>query len=109
MGSGLLVECKNCDYNDEFLYGIGMMYVSLDNVLDTDTNEEHQKIKELLVENSLENKPNLFENPFFEQRIYECKKCHKRTAKLYVKIIYGEDQVYETTFTCSKCKKTSTI
>jgi len=103
MGRAFGVLCLNCDYSKESLLGVGGLYFSLENVI---SNLHHTKRKAI---NDILNNHDVVEVPFgvnpeYSAKIYRCSKCEGLSSRFYVKIEYDDNQIYETTFKCTKCR-----
>ena len=97
MGSGIIVHCESCNYEKEFYLGVGMMYSSLENVIDCVDHLRRAEVLEMLQNHKVEKSD-------YEHKLYGCKNCAGLYAKFYVKIDYDDGKVYETDFKCGKCK-----
>ena len=96
MGSGTGIECMNCHYLFDARTGVGMMYSRLSNVLD-----QIHYTRRPIIESILNNHD--VQDTEYEHRVYRCSKCGRFGERFYIKIVYDQDQVYETQFKCSKC------
>jgi len=110
MGSEFVLRCKKCGYEKGFQLGIGMMYSSLEHIIDCVHARRRKLILGILKNKTIpQHKDHPFEtNPFYEHRVYRCKTCNKLYQRFYVKIDYednGVEKTYETRFSCSKCMK----
>jgi hypothetical protein len=97
MGSGIIVHCESCEYKKEFYLGLGMMYSSLENVIDCVDHWRRAEVLEILQNHKVEKRS-------YEHKLYGCMNCAGLYAKFYVKIDYNGGKVYETDFMCGKCK-----
>lgn len=97
MGSGIAVQCQSCDYDKEFYLGVGMMYSSLENVIDSVHYRERPEVLKILQNHKVEKCD-------YEHKLYACTKCAGLYERFYVKIDYDGGEVYETDFICGKCK-----
>ena len=97
MGSGIIVRCESCEYYKEFYLGLGMMYSSLENVIDCVDHWRRAEVLEILQNHKVEKRA-------YEHKLYGCTNCAGLYARFYVKIDYDGGKVFETDFICVKCK-----
>lgn len=97
MGSGIIVHCESCEYEREFYLGLGMMYSSLENVIDCLDHWRRAEVLEILQNHKVEKRE-------YEHKLYGCANCAGLYERFYVKIDYDSGKVYETDFKCGKCK-----
>lgn len=107
MGHGIIVECNHCRENGEapyivecFQLGIGMMYSSLENVIDLLHYTRRPKVLDILNNHAVADTD-------YSHELYHCPRCHRLYERFHVKIIYivdDEEKVYETSYACPKCK-----
>jgi DNA-directed RNA polymerase subunit RPC12/RpoP len=102
MGTGISIICQNCGYEKDFMLGIGMMYSSLEKVIDL--SPHRKKILDILQNHIVIKDEFRWDNPFYEHRLYRCSSCNQLHERFYVKIEYDDKKVYETKFKCPKCK-----
>ena len=86
------------------MLGIGMMYSSLENVIDLVHYARRKKILDILQNHEVNKHEGIWGNPFYEHRLYRCIDCNQLYGRFYVKIEYNDNKSYETKFKCSKCK-----
>ena len=99
MGHGNFVICKDCGYEREFMLGVGMMYGSLDKIIQLLDKKSFDEVCKVI-----ENNP----NPGYETDghcVYQCRQCFSVREKIHL-LIYDENKktVYQTSSKCSKCK-----
>ena len=97
MGSGIAIHCESCKYEKEFYLGVGMMYSSLENVIDCLDQWRRAEVLEILQKHKVEKCD-------YEHKLYGCSNCAGLYEKFYVKIDYDAGKGYETDFICGKCK-----
>jgi len=97
MGHGLCVECKNCDYGESFMLGVGMQYESLMNLISCLKGVTRNKVVDIL-ENH-----NVMDGEF-EHRLYACPNCNTLHERFYVHLDYDDGKVFEVAFRCGKCR-----
>ena len=99
MGHGNFVLCKSCEYEREFMLGVGMMYGSLQNILEFMDKRSSDEVSKILQENS--------DLHFETDRhcVYQCRNCFSIQEKLHL-LIYDKQEklIYRTQSKCSKCK-----
>ena len=98
MGYGILITCKNCDYSKEFELGIGENYSSLEVVQKQLHYTRRSKVKEILENHDVKGTD-------YAHELYHCPICHSLYEQFYIKIVYDNNQIYETGFGCSNCGK----
>ena len=86
------------------MLGIGMMYSSLENVIDLVHYARRKKILDILQNHKVIIGEYRWGNPFYEHRLYRCLSCNQLYERFYVKIKYDDHKLYETKFKCSKCQ-----
>lgn len=97
MGSGYILLCPICAYELEILLGVGMLYSSLENVVDQLHPSCRGTVRDILKNHSVRKTD-------FWMALYRCEKCNRLYNRLYARIEYDEGQVYETLYKCPKCK-----
>ena len=97
MGTGITVHCESCNYYREFYLGLGMMYPSLENVIDWVDQWRRTEVLEILQNHKVERRN-------YENKLYGCTNCAGLYERFYVKIDYDGGEVYETDFMCGRCK-----
>jgi hypothetical protein len=99
MGSEITVECTNCHSAKSFTLGVGFLYSSLRSVMNVIHYKRRPLISEILDNHDVHATD-------YEHRIYRCPKCNRLYERFYVKILYDQNDVYETIFRCGKCRIT---
>ena len=99
MGHGNYVICENCGYQREFMLGVGMMYGSLEKIIQFLDNKSFKEVSIILKKNP---------NPHYESDghcVYQCQQCFSVREKMHL-LIYDENKkiIYRTKSNCSKCK-----
>jgi hypothetical protein len=97
VGSGITVSCQSCDYDKSFYLGVGMMYSSLEKVIDCVDRWRRTLVLEILQNHKVERCE-------YEHKFYGCTNCADLYERFYVKIDYDGGEVYETEFKCGRCK-----
>ena len=98
MGHGILVSCENCQYSKEFELGVGMQYLSLENVQNQIHYTRRTKVKEILGNHDIKDTD-------YAHELYHCRSCHSLYERFHIKILYDNNQIYETAHACSMCGK----
>ena len=96
MGDGIILNCKKCGYQKDFIFGIGFMYGDLMDVIETIPKKHREEIYPIV--------KNYDVHPLFEQKVFKCNKCNGLYNKLWVKMDYDGNKTYETKYKCYKCK-----
>ena len=99
MGHGNFVICESCGYQREFMLGVGMMYGSLQNILEFMDKRSSDEVSKILSE---------YPDPHYETDghcVYQCRDCFSLQEKLHL-LIYDKEEklIYRTQSNCSKCK-----
>ncbi|MBW1766010.1 MAG: hypothetical protein JRJ65_03045 [Deltaproteobacteria bacterium] len=98
MGHGILVSCKKCDYSKEFKIGVREMYTSLEKVQKKLHYTRRTKVKEILDNHDIKDTD-------YAHELYHCSSCHSLYERFHIKIIYDDNQIYETAHSCTMCGK----
>ena len=98
MGSGYSVSCRSCGLDRHFTVGVGMNYSSLSEVLNLIHHSRRQKVLKILNDHEVHETD-------YEHRIFECPHCENLRSAFWAKIVYDNDQIYETEFMCRDCNK----
>ena len=99
MGAGYtVVSCSSCGFGNGYYIGVGKSYKTLQDAIDKIQPKRRSKVIELL------EKHTVLETDF-EHRIYLCERCGESRNSFWVKIVYDDDQVYETESRCNKCNQ----
>ena len=99
MGQGYLLRCSECRYEEEFVLGVGFMFV-----------QENERIKEAIQEGKLGKKfQNLaIEVPGFSvkhgRKIFVCEKCGELREEMYIAMYDGDKLLLEKGYRCSGCR-----
>lgn len=99
MGHSNFVSCKDCGYEREFILGVGMMYGSLDKIIQFLDKKSFDEASRVIENHS---------NPHYETDghcVYQCRQCFSVREKMHL-LIYDENKkiIYRTFSNCSKCK-----
>ena len=99
MGHGNFVTCEDCGYEREFMLGVGMMYGSLDKIIQFLDKKGFEEVSIILKDNP---------DPYYETDgycVYQCQQCFSVREKIYL-LIYDKNKkiIYRTSSICSKCK-----
>jgi hypothetical protein len=99
MGHGNFVTCEDCGYEREFMLGVGMMYGSLEKIIQFLDKKSLEEVSIILKDNP---------DPYYETDghcVYQCQQCFSVREKIYL-LIYDKNKkiIYRTSSICSKCK-----
>ena len=97
MGQGVITKCSTCHTQNEYLFGVGVMYSSLKNV----TSSLHWVNRRKIDEFSRNGKVVCEE---FEHRLYYCEKCMTPHSRFWIRLKREDGEVFETVFKCPKCR-----
>ncbi len=75
-----------------------MQYFSLENVQNQIHYTRRPKVKEILDNHEVKHTD-------YAHTLYYCRSCHSLYERFHIKILYDDDQIYETAHSCSKCGK----
>ena len=95
MGLYMSIHCTNCDYEQGFSVGIGMLYSSLEAIMEFGLVDDPTLIK--LVQNH-----ETYEEEYWHG-IFRCSKCDGLYSRFFVRFVYDNGKSYETQFACSEC------
>ena len=96
MGLGIEVNCGHCGYKKEFFLGVGMLYSSLENVIDLVKGKNKKEILEIMRNHDISSSD-------FYRVLYHCNGCGALSDELYVKLVYDEGKEYTTNYLCANC------
>ena len=99
MGHGNFVVCEDCGYEREFMLGVGMMYGTLDFIMQFLDKKNFEEVSNILKSNP---------EPHYETDghcVYQCRECFSIRERMHL-LIYDENKkiIYRTQSSCSKCK-----
>jgi len=97
MGTAYEIRCGKCGYKDLFRLGVGMMYFSLQNVLDNLHYTKRDEIRKLLDTYSIENE-------YYAHELFVCPKCNRLFERFFVQFNYDQNKTFKTEYRCTKCK-----
>ena len=97
MGFGYALRCSNCLHQLDLLLGVGRRYFSLENVVDQLHPTRRARVLDIL-------KNHKVGKTYYWMAIYQCEKCRRLYNRLYSRIEFDDDQVYETIYKCPKCR-----
>ena len=99
MGEMIQIFCKECKYREGFSLGVGMLYHTLENVLDEVPPSSRKEIKGIIRDHEVLEEEGC-------HTLFHCVKCNALYERFHVKIDYktdnGEKRTYETDHFCSK-------
>ena len=99
MGHGNSVICKDCNYEREFMLGVGMRYGTLSNIVEFMDKKSRDEVLKILQEDP---------DPNYETHghcVYQCRECFSIQEKLHLLIYNKEGKIiYRSQSKCSKCK-----
>ena len=101
MGFKLSISCKNCGFEKRFTVGTSDGDNSIEAAIDQLHHMRRPKVLKLLNEHKVHVTD-------FDHRIYRCGACGLLRNSFWIRIIYDDDQVYETGFLCGKCQRPMT-
>ena len=99
MGDGLFIRCKDCDHENEFMFGMGFLFSSFENVLELLPHRKYNFAKEILKNNK--NTKSQYDG----YEVYQCEKCASVQNTFLIKITDEKNHVLMSSITkCSRCK-----
>ncbi len=100
MGDGLLIRCKDCEHENEFMFGMGFLFSSFESVLELLPHRKYHFAKEIL-----KNYKNI-KTQYDGYDVYQCEKCASVQNTFLIEITDEKNHVLMSSITkCSKCKK----
>ena len=98
MGTGISTECRKCQNQETHLFGIGMIYSDLSNIISFFTPGVQKKVLELEGQHR-------FEEVDYSHDLFECIHCDTAHSRLSLEIKYSGSLVYKPQFKCYECKR----
>ena len=103
MGEGLFIKCKDCEFENEYMFGEGFLFSSFESVMELLPHRQYTRAKEILDINQ-----NTTQN-FDGYDVYQCDSCSSVQNTFLIEIKDKDNQVLFTSiYQCSKCKKNRT-
>ena len=103
MGEGLFIKCKDCKFENEYMFGYGFLFSSFESVMELLPHRQYKRAKEILAKNH-DTKQN-----FDGYDVYQCDSCSSVQNTFLIEIKDKDNQVLFTSiYQCSKCKKNRT-
>ena len=100
MGDGLFIRCKDCEHENEFMFGVGFLFSSFESVLELLPHRKYNFAK-----NILKNNKNI-KTQYDGYEVYQCEKCASVQNTFFLEISDENDQVLISSINkCSRCKK----
>ena len=100
MGSGFYFKCNKCDHDNEYLFGIGFLFSSLESVIDLLPGKKLQMAKDLY-ENNKE-----AEFTYDGYEVYQCEKCASVQNTFLVEARDKNKKIlFSSVNNCSRCKQ----
>jgi len=97
MGIGITVECSQCGAEQSFDLGVGMAYGSLEHVITCVPKRYRPDVLEVLRSHQLVESD-------YSHELYHCPRCHSLHERFHVRLRYDGDKVFETEYSCRKCR-----
>ena len=97
MGERFEINCSDCDYHKEVYFGVGKLYSSLQAILAIVHYRRRREIQRIIGNYEVRSSE-------YRHAAFGCSKCRTIYARLYIRILYGKNGVYETTFKCRRCR-----
>ena len=97
MGDILILNCLDCGYTADLYEGHGMMFTSLIDVISLVPETRRDDVLNLLTRDDVSKIE-------YGYRIFICPECDLQGSRFDYQIEYGEDQVYQPYFLCSRCR-----
>ena len=98
MGAEMCVACRECGYMDCYTTGVGMMYGNPESVVDLVHWRRRDRVRQIIRNHRVVDNE-------YEHRVYRCAKCDRLCGRFYIRLVYDEGEVYETKFSCWRCRK----
>ena len=97
MGKGIITKCTTCHDEREYLFGVGMRYSSLQNIIGNVHWVNRRKIDEFSRNGKIIREE-------FEHRLYFCEKCLIPHSRFWIRLEREDGEVFETKFKYPRCK-----
>lgn len=98
MGQGITIECKNCGYKKSFTLGVGMMYSSLENVINEVSPDRRETVLNILHSEEIHEID-------YQHRLFTCPAYHLLVEHFDYHILYNDNKKCEPEFHCFKCRR----
>ena len=101
MGQGYIIECPKCQYRSkDIMMGVGFLFGSVENILDTLTGHDQEQVQRLL------NQKQVHTHYSRGYSLYQCQECHSLDNKVHLTLYNSEgDIVFQTKSYCGDCQK----
>ncbi|MGB2963677.1 MAG: hypothetical protein WBB69_06790 [Anaerolineales bacterium] len=97
MGDLFSLCCQDCGYSVELMLGVGMMFTTPENLPRMVSKSRREKVQELLKREDLTRVQ-------YSYDLFFCPKCNLQASRLNFQIEFGEGEVYQPYFLCSRCR-----
>lgn len=98
MGEGVLIKCKDCEFENEYMLGEGFLFSSFESVIELLPQKKYLSAKEIL-----KNNQNTKKN-FGGYEVYQCENCASTQNIFFIEIKDKDNKVLFTSINkCSKC------
>ena len=98
MGQTVCIRCRNCDDQTGLTTGVGFGGFSLETSLVHASKATRAEVRKLLKRHPVHSTDYGF-------RLFECPRCDSVHSRFHIRVEYGEGQLYELKFRCSRCRK----
>jgi hypothetical protein len=98
MGGGFSTICSSCGDDQAYYLGQGFRYSSPFEMMDLFNGKAKQNFEKIVLYEEISSSTCINE-------LYACQRCNTLHNRLYVKVEYGEGEVFETKFRCSECRQ----
>ena len=101
MGQGYIIECPKCQYRSkDIMMGVGFLFGSVENILDTLTGHDQEQVQRLL------NQKQVHTHYSRGYSLYQCQECHSLDNKVHLTLYNSEgDLIFQTESYCGDCQK----
>ncbi|MCS5594965.1 MAG: hypothetical protein NZ730_10550 [Porticoccaceae bacterium] len=96
MGGGVGTICGNCEHISEYLFGVGMLYSSIDRVAHLLPKGAQRLIADIRSKQEITQVD-------YAHKLYECPSCDTTHPRFYLSFRYGENQMFQPDYRCGDC------
>jgi len=101
MGQSYFIECPKCQYQSkEITLGVGFLFGTVENILDTLTGHDQKQVQQLLNQNQIHTH---YSRGY---SLYQCPECHSLDNKVHL-TLYDQngELLFQTESYCKACQK----
>jgi hypothetical protein len=97
------VQCQNCNYEKDLLWGISKAYYRLGNVIKDVGDKQKKEIQKILQNYNIHDSHNN-RDLTYKKRVFRRRNCSGLFTRLHVRLKYNNDKTYRTEYKCPECE-----